>query len=1218
MQRSLSFARYVAFGFALVVLAVLAVLFAYEQSGELAVRVRADLARRLGNPDVPIEVGGASLGWFDASVTLSDVRLGQDGELVRLDRVRAKFALLAEGGPELESLELAGGRVVAGRALVDLLRGPRRTEPGAEGQSRTPPRLAVEGLVVELDHPELGRLRLGTVDARASADGGSYGVQGRWHVELGTRDACELYLEGHALDAGRYELVAWSNGFQFDGSTLPERGFCAPLVALAPRGTLKLTGRCVIDFASPEPTRGYVRASLVDGALRPSPRAQELVGATLELETHLDPRAGETWSDAGAWYGALNASAGFGDARGSVFADLGRSAGARTFARGFVVVRDADVVQDELAAFGVPVETLHALDAFGVGGRADARMGFEWRESNEFAFALECEAKGDAQVSFRGFEDPNGERRGFAWPIEAASGRALVTYEPRLPHATHVAIVGARGRGRDGKSRAVCEGIARTSVESPWRVDYDFALAAHDVPVDETLRVGLHSASGSDAIWERFSPRNGAVTVEGRVHHLPADPGPAMRFDAELTDIDAAWSELPIPCDRLSGKLALVFDPRGIAATSFELAGSLATSDGVSVRGRWQDDPAAAERVEGERHVEALSIHAANLALKGAQRDVIVERFPGVGSVLDEFGASGRVDVDVSATRATHDGARRFDFEITPRVVQLAPRAFQVQTRNVHGRVIVTALETPPETPTGSPGADVTTIVAPLVGDWSGSTRVAFQALFPPRGAAELELAGAGLNLQNRALVGAFNQANADANGGGLDLDALSLDGRIDFRGELSLPDDASPAKSRYEVYLRENGIQLGGGMSFGLQRLSGLLVQSEGRLSGEALSAYIGRTPVALRRARFQETDGVYRLEAEPEAYGLPLDREHMRFFLDDDTLLALEQQLRWRGTIDIFDAKLVLVGSSPTDSRLGFSGAVIPHGMYVDFGLPLEIDEARARIHELVFEHGEVRAWAEIDGLSGRVADRRLADAHMLVTYVEPRLSILDLDGRLEGGRLSALGGRVEANGSAFAVGLREPYDFELGLRLEEVDVAGLLRGLFESDFASSGKLSGDLRLAGQLDHILGIQGRGEVDIADSRLWSIPVVRDLFAQLGYDKPAVFRRVRSRFEVAEGRIDMKSLYVESPLAQLVGTGSLDLDGRLAHDLEVKYGLVDNLGPVTRFLYWVQNNLLRVEIRGDMARPKILLRGMLSFLQGSKSERRDLPVPSFAPIPERF
>ena len=81
---------------------------------------------------------------------------------------------------------------------------------------------------------------------------------------------------------------------------------------------------------------------------------------------------------------------------------------------------------------------------------------------------------------------------------------------------------------------------------------------------------------------------------------------------------------------------------------------------------------------------------------------------------------------------------------------------------------------------------------------------------------------------------------------------------------------------------------------------------------------------------------------------------------------------------------------------------------------------------------------------------------------------------------------------------------------------------------------------------------------------------------------------------------------------------SLDLDGRLSHDLEVKYGILDNLGPFTRFVYWVQNNLLRVEIRGDMSRPKIVLRGMLSVLQRSKSDRRDLPLPPFAPLSTRF
>lgn len=1215
MRRSLFLARYVAFGLTLVVLAVLALLFAYERSGELSRRIRAELEARLGAGSTPVEIGAARLGWFDASLTLEDVRVG---ELARLEHVRASFDPLAQGGPRLRSLFVSGGSVVLGPELAKLLRGGEDRGPRAGTDSLPAPALTIASLGLELEQEDLGRVPLGEVDARAAPGrDGAYDIQGRLRLALGSRSGGELHLEGRELAAGSYELVAWSEALELDGTTLPDRGVWAPIVALAPRGTLRLTGRCVLDLASAQPTRGYLRVSLADGAFRPSGQAREFRRATAELEAHLDPRPGETWRDPAAWHGALSAQAALGDTHGSLFAELGRAAGAGLHARGFASARGVEVVREELGALGLQPPTLAALEAYGVGGRADAFLGFEWRAGEPLALALECDARGEGRVDYIGFEDERGERRGFHWPIEGASGRTLVTFEPRLSHRTHVAIVGAQGRGLDGSSRVACDGVARSGGESA-AFEYDFVLACEDVPIDARLQTGLRSASGSDAIWDRFSPRNGTVAVQGRIQHRPGAPGAASSFDVALRDVDAVWSELPIPCNRLNGTLELVFDARKISATRFDLAGRLASSEGMIIRGRWQDDPAAAERIAGERQIESLAIRVENLSLKGAQRDVIVERFPGVGRVLEEFGASGHADVSIVATRPWAGAPRRFDFEIAPRVVQLSPRAFQVQTRNVRGRVFVGVLETPPTTPTGSPGADVTTTVAPLVGDWGSSTRVAFQARFPPRGADRLEVAGAGLNLANRALVGAFNQATADERGGGLDLDALSLGGRIDFRGQLEFPADDAPAKSRYEVYLRENDFQVGGGMSFGLQRLSGLLVQAEGLLSGERLNARIGTTPVTLRNARFEEQGGAFRLEAEPEAFGLPLDREHMRFFLDDDTLKALEEQLRWRGTIDIFDAKLELFGRSTADSSLRFSGAVVPHGMFVDMGLPLEIDETRARIHELVFENGEVRAWAELDGLAGRVADRRLYDARMLVTYVEPHLSILDLDGELEGGRIASLGGGEDAYGAAFAVDLREPYAFELGLELEAIDVAGLLRGLFDSDFASSGKLSGDLRLAGRLDQILGIQGRGQVDIVDSRLWSIPVVRDLFAQLGYDKPAVFERVRSRFEVEDGRIEMQSLYVESPLAQLVGAGSLDLDGRLSHDLEVKYAFVDNLGPVTRFLYWIQNSLLRVEVRGDMARPKIVFRGMLSFLQGAQSAKRDLPLPSFAPIPERF
>jgi hypothetical protein len=192
-------------------------------------------------------------------------------------------------------------------------------------------------------------------------------------------------------------------------------------------------------------------------------------------------------------------------------------------------------------------------------------------------------------------------------------------------------------------------------------------------------------------------------------------------------------------------------------------------------------------------------------------------------------------------------------------------------------------------------------------------------------------------------------------------------------------------------------------------------------------------------------------------------------------------------------------------------------------------------------------------------------------------------------------------------------------LAVRLAEVDVSGLMRGIYESEFASRGVLSGELRLGGNLDRITEIRGQGQVELRESSLWSIPVIRDLFSELGFDQTAVFEEMRAEFRLRDGVIELDPMQVKSPLLNLVGSGTLDLDGRLHHDLQVQYSLVDRLGPFTRWIYFVQNNLLSVSVRGDMARPKVVLHGALSFLQRPRGgQGRDLPLPGFAPIPARF
>ena len=71
-------------------------------------------------------------------------------------------------------------------------------------------------------------------------------------------------------------------------------------------------------------------------------------------------------------------------------------------------------------------------------------------------------------------------------------------------------------------------------------------------------------------------------------------------------------------------------------------------------------------------------------------------------------------------------------------------------------------------------------------------------------------------------------------------------------------------------------------------------------------------------------------------------------------------------------------------------------------------------------------------------------------------------------------------------------------------------------------------------------------------------------------------------YAIADGKLRLERMRVDSDLLSLVGEGAISFEGDVVSDLEVRYGLVDSLGPLTKLLYHIQNSLLRVSIRGSM------------------------------------
>ena len=381
-----------------------------------------------------------------------------------------------------------------------------------------------------------------------------------------------------------------------------------------------------------------------------------------------------------------------------------------------------------------------------------------------------------------------------------------------------------------------------------------------------------------------------------------------------------------------------------------------------------------------------------------------------------------------------------------------------------------------------------------------------------------------------------------------------------------------------------------------------------------------MGSSPVELEDTRFAVGEaGGWSLTTALLAKDYPLDREHLEVFLDPQALDSLLEELHWRGRVDVQESRLEVTGLPGGRRSVAFRGDLLLGDMSMELGLPLHVRSAALRLHSMVWEKGQVRAWAEMDGLFGEIADRRLEDARLMMTYVHPHLNLLDLEGTLEGGAVRGLRGQRARTGPVFSIDLEPPYRFELAGTLEGVDVKGLLEGVFESNVEDRGRLSSDLRLAGSLEAVSDLRGSGTIEIQNARLWSIPVMREIFSRLGFDGTAVFDSVFTRFELEEGVIRMDDVIVTSPLLHLVGGGSLDLDGSLSFELQVRYDLVDRLPALNRLLYWVQNNLLALSVRGDMSRPLVLMRGILSFLRNPPADRsRDLPLPRLTPLPERF
>ncbi len=1210
---------------------VVATLFAAEKLGVLTSVVREILASEAGSMGHDVQLDRAVLRWFQPAVELEGLTLGEGGESIRLERARVRFELFDGPWLAISEIEMHDGHVRIAPALISGIEGFAKNLAARRREADVRPKIPtvyVDGVQIDYVTRRLGRLPLGRVNLVVrTAEDGSPQLTGRLVPTLVSASGApgEVFLSGRETKPDEFEVTASATNLRVDPESLPDGTWLDDARVLAPRGSLALEAHGVMrlgdEFGLERGARA--RLSLTDGSIRIAEGRQTCDGLQIELAAQYAPRDGaEPWAPA-AWQGRAEVQGFWNAQKFELRATLGEDAGAMARASLHFEKLAFDERILEIAENSAAVR--RAWDSLEPRGTAELWASLRCPANTDPLAALEVGVElglhGDGGLTYRGWPNhSNGLRdQGFPLPLRGIAGTAVYA---RSPTRTRPFVIGLselvadHGSGRI-RGAGLIEAHRRDLLpEAPGHgyAELDLRFSTESLAVDANLDAALRGLSGAmppASTWEPLRPAGGTLAVDVHIQRIAERPYASVHARLGLEDVGLTWKDLPVPVKKTRGRLEFASDGTSERGLSLAVEGELATARRMRAAARLETDPANAH-ANGKPidEIAYFEITAERFSLTGDDKRIVVAQHPDIGQAIERITPRGFVDIGYVRAKPAAGGPVHTATEVTPREpVQINPSDFKMVTGEVRGRVIVTAREAAGE----SPAARVRLI--PLVGEWGPDVQVAFTARLPGE---PFSFYGAGIDPANKGLLGSLGQAlRTPGETSDIDLTALRVEGRLDLVAEFDSAGARDAASNRARIFLRDNTVSSGEDVR--LDGLRGVVEWRDKAIVGTDLSARIAETPVEISEARFATTADGYESTIRLSARDLPLDPQHLRAFLSAETVEGLLTGLKWRGWIDVDDAEIRLSGSPRGGDRVEFSGRITPNDMSVQLGLPISVRSASARIEHLALEGGRVRAWGRIDDLYGEIAGRNLGPANLLFTYVEPRLAIENVSGELEGGRVRPLGVDATLGGTVFSIDLAEPYPFQLALNLENVSVAGVLRGLFPSNIATKGLLNCQMRLTGNTENLLGIEGSGSILVRESRLWSVPVFRELFSQLGLDNTAVFDQMATNVRVKNGAVQMTDIAAHSPIVQLVGKGSVDFDGRLKHDLEVRYDLIDRLGPFARILYSIQKQLLSVAIRGDMARPEVILKGPFTSLFGRNIDRyRALPLPGFAELPPRF
>ncbi|QDU68525.1 AsmA-like C-terminal region-containing protein [Engelhardtia mirabilis] len=750
---------------------------------------------------------------------------------------------------------------------------------------------------------------------------------------------------------------------------------------------------------------------------------------------------------------------------------------------------------------------------------------------------------------------------------------------------------------------------------------------------------------GAAATWDVFpAPLD---QVDGSLH---------LRWSGE-TVVAQGTEEDERPLSRRAFGLGFAFEARAADGSSIDIAGALR-------------DPELAQLESPLRYPpgQFAMLRTAAVSLRGVMAggpvvDVARQKFPELAELLDQVVAEGAATVHLSHGIVDRSGPARTSIEVLPDGLRAAPQGLLID--ELEGWVRVVAENPPPAA------------VAVASGDSIEGETAAADAAPRPMVYAGLDAQLIAVGPAAEALASAvpialdLRPAAAGLHAAGLELDDRTLLDQLARSGGAAVAEALLAARARGPVdvnaavrlgvegetfgdpraalHLRDDRFTIGG---LEAKTLRGTLRTDGSRVDAPWIRGEVGGVAIELRDGLAGTAADLVRSDpgaaellryADPEglaeyAFGgnLSFDDAELspRILADygwgepvtDPVLRApWERSIAppaWQLRLDAERARFVAALPRDREPSVAVAGRFVPHDVRVGVGLPLTISSAELVVPHAVIEGGRMRALAELSEAYGRLGSWSLAGLSSTVSYVEGRLTLDGLQGGFAGGLVGspdALAPEALPGGRAFSIELGEPHRFDLALGFTELDVRQLLESALAGGGADRGKLRGYLRLTGDPGDPMGLEGNGFVALEDARLWSIPVVREVFSQLGFENTGTFDWMRTRLALRDGELRMTDAVAHSPLLKLVGEGTLGLDGRLEHEFDINYSLFDGLGVIARVFYWFQSRVVRLKVRGEMTRPRVIVTNPIIDLFGlSARQPPRLPFPSMADVPERF